>query len=502
MKKSFLFNSLTISTMTMLSRIFGLVRDIIIANLFGAGGVLDAFIVAFKIPNFFRRLFAEGAFSQTIMPILAEAKQQNKEQEVINHISARLLIILLIITTIGVVLAPVFIFIFAWGFYFNDLDKFYLASNMLQITFPYLLLISLTAFFGSILNTHSKFAIPAFTPVLLNVAIIVCAIFLAPQLDKPIIALAWGVLLGGVLQLLLQIPFLLKINRFPRPTNKPHQVFKTLKNRMLPALFGVSIAQINLLIDTMIATTLVAGSVSWLYYANRLMELPLALIGVALSIVGIAKLSNLFAKNDEKGFNKSLDYSLRLGVIFGFPATIALIFLAKPLIITLFQYDAFSIIDAVNSANVLMAYGVGLIFFVLIKIMVSAFLARGDTTTPVKSGVVAMLSNIILNIILAHYYSFIGLAIATSIAAIINFLILLFYLHFYKIWQISLDFFKMLIKVITASLFMLLFIVYWSNDYTNLTLWQRTYNLGFQVIVGAIIYFSCLYLLKTIKVKY
>ena len=280
MSKSFIRSSSIVAAMTFISRILGLIRDFIIARLFGANELTDAFLVAFRIPNFFRRLFAEGAFSQAFLPILADAKANQSDEEVqlvINHIATKLLSALMIITLIAIVIAPVIILLFAWGFYFKaDATQFDLASDMLRITFPYLLLISLTALSGSILNTYDNFIIPAFTPVLLNISLILSAVFLSKFLSTPIMALAWGVLIGGIAQLGFQIPFLRKIKRLPKLQFGPHKSLSILRKRMLPALFGVSVSQINLLVDTMIASTLVAGSVSWLYYSDRLLELPLA----------------------------------------------------------------------------------------------------------------------------------------------------------------------------------------------------------------------------------
>ena len=494
--KILLKNSAIISVMTMFSRILGLMRDILIARIFGISPTLDAFLVAFKIPNFFRRLFAEGAFSQAVMPILAESKIANKEQEVINHISGRLFTILLIVTIIGIIFSPMIIFAFAWGFYFDDIEQFYLASDMLKITFPYLLLISLTAFFGSILNTNDKFLIPAFTPVLLNIAIILSSIFLAPTLVNPIFSLAWGVLIGGVLQLLLQIPFLIKINKLPKPTNKPHKVYKILKQRMLPAIFGLSVTQINLLIDTMIASTLIAGSISWLYYANRLLELPLALVGVAIGVVSVAKLSNFFAQKDIKNFKKTIDYSFKLALIFALPATVGLVMLAQPLITTLFNYGNFNNIDVINSANALIAYGVGLVFFILIKVIVPIFLARGDTKTPVKAGVIAMTVNIILNIILAHYYEFIGIAIATSISAFINFTTLLFFATKQNIWKIDKAILVLSIKIIISTCVMAIFLYLLKFEYLEVNTMQRVINLTSEIGLSILIYFVSLFILK------
>ncbi len=499
--KKFIYSSFIVSSMTMLSRIFGLIRDIIIAKYFGANASLDAFIVAFKIPNFFRRLFAEGSFSQAIMPILADAKEQQKELEIINHISGRLFSILLILTIIAILFAPIFIFIFAWGFYFaEDNTKFFLASDLLKITFPYLLLISMVALSGSILNTNKKFAVPAFTPVLLNIAMILSAIFLSTHLKQPIFALAYGVFIGGILQLLLQIPFLMKINKLPKLTFKAHKVFTTIKQRMLPALFGSSIAQINLLIDTIIASTLISGSISWLYYANRLLELPIAIIGVALAIVSIAKLSKLFARGDEIGFKKLLNNSINIGIILAIPSAIGLMLLAKPLIITLFQYDKFSNTDVNNSSLALISYSLAVIFFILTKIITAAFLSRGDTKSPVRAGVVSMLSNILLNLILSYYYSFIGLAIATTIAAIINFIILIWYSSKHNIYHLTATFYKLLIKIIIASLVMAAFILYNNNNYLDATAINRIIMLSYEVIISIVIYIALLFLFN-VKLK-
>ena len=371
MNKSFLKSSSIVTGMTFLSRILGLVRDFFIAKFFGANEFTDAFLVAFRIPNFLRRLFGEGAFSQAFIPILSEAKAnetQEEVQNVINHIGTKFLKTLIIITLIAVIAAPVIIFMFAWGFYFEqDLTKFNLASDMLRITFPYLLLISLTAFSGSILNTYDRFAVPAFTPVLLNISMILSSVYLSQHLDTPIMALAWGVLIGGVLQLLFQIPFLIKINKLPKLTKGEHKAVKKLKKRMLPALFGVSVSQINLLIDTMIASVLVSGSVSWLYYSDRLLELPLALIGIALATVALAKLSKHYANKDTKKFIQTIDYALKIGLILGLPACAGLVLLAEPLMITLFQYDQFTIFAAYQSSLSLMAYGSGLMAFIMVK---------------------------------------------------------------------------------------------------------------------------------------
>ncbi len=499
MDKSFLKSSGIIASMTFISRILGLVRDHFIAKYFGADGLTDAFLVAFRIPNFLRRLFGEGAFSQAFIPILAETKANETEaevQNVINHIGTKFLKVLVIITVISVIAAPVIIFMFAWGFYFSDdPTKFNLASDMLRITFPYLLLISLVAFSGSILNTYDKFAVPAFTPVLLNMSMILSSIYLSQYLDEPIMALAWGVLIGGILQLLFQIPFLLKIRKLPHLVKGDHPATKTLKKRMLPALFGVSVSQINLLIDTMIASLLVSGSVSWLYYSDRLLELPLALIGIALAVVALAKLSKHYANKDQQKFTRTIDYALKLGLILGLPACAGLLLLAAPLIITLFQYDAFSVFAAHQSSLSLMAYGSGLMAFIVVKILAPVFLARGDTKTPVKAGVIAMLSNVVLNIIFGYYFDHVGLAAATSIAAVINAYILYFYLKQQAIFNFSKDLFKMFFKVLAASFIMAVFILNFDQAqsvYLEADAFSRISMLATTICLSVFIYFISL----------
>ena len=485
--------------MTLLSRILGLIRDFIIAKYFGANGFSDAFLVAFRIPNFFRRLFAEGAFSQAFIPILADSKANQSDdelQEVINHISTKLLSVLIVITLVVVVLAPLVMFIFAWGFYFKaDQSHYFLATDMLRITFPYLLLISLTALSGAILNTYNNFSVPAFTPVLLNVSLILSAVFLSKHMDTPIMALAWGVLIGGVAQLAFQIPFLRKIHRLPKLRFGPHPAIQTLKKRMLPALFGVSVSQINLLIDTMIASTLIAGSVSWLYYSDRLLELPLALIGITLATVALAKLSNFYATNDTKNFIQTIDKALLYGLILGLPASAGLVTLSDGLIITLFQYDAFSANDAIQSSLSLRAYGAGLIAFIAVKILAPVFLSRGDTKTPVKAGVAAMTSNIILNLVLAHYFGHDGLAAATSLSALLNAGLLYYFLSKQSIFKLSQAFYKMLFKVLLSSIIMLCYIYLASptiEQYLHTGAMDRVLMLGETIAISAAIYFASL----------
>jgi putative peptidoglycan lipid II flippase len=337
----------TVGGMTMISRVLGFVRDMVIARFFGATAGADAFFVAFKIPNFFRRLFAEGAFSQAFVPVLAETKEKRGIEAVrhlVGAIAFRLGLILLLLTLFGVFGASLWMSVFAPGFR-TDPEKFELATAMLQITFPYLMLISLVALSSALMNTYNKFAVPAFTPVWLNLVLIGCAIWLAPHMEQPVMALAWGVLLAGVVQLLFHLPFLWQMGLLPSPTAKSDPGVGEVQRLMLPALFGVSVAQINLLVDTILASFLVTGSVSWLYYSDRLMEFPLGVFGVALATVVLPGLSKKAANADWDGFKQDLDFALKLVALIALPAMVGLLLLAQPLLVTLFFYGEFTAFD-------------------------------------------------------------------------------------------------------------------------------------------------------------
>jgi len=412
-----------VSSMTMLSRVLGLVRDVVIANLLGASLAADVFLFAQKIPNFLRRLFAEGAFSQAFVPVLKEYQHKRSAAELkhfIDRIAGTLAIILLVVTVIGVVGSSGVVSLFGFGFIGNA-EKFDLANTLLKITFPYILFISLTGLCGSLLNSVHRYAIPAFTPVLLNVSLISAAIIAAPLMEQPTIALAWAIFIAGILQLLLQLPFLWKQGLLPRPRwgwSDPG-VTKVLK-LMVPALFGVSVSQINLLIDTMIATSLMTGSIAWLYYSDRLLEFPLGVIGIAIATVILPNLSQKHAQSSTKGFSAMLDWALRLVVLIGIPAAIGLVMLSEPLMLTLFQHGVFSTEDAFRGSLSLIAYSLGLTFFMLIKILASGYYSRQDMKTPVRIGVIALVTNIILNLALYKPLGHVGLALATSIAAALN----------------------------------------------------------------------------------
>ncbi len=409
--------------MTMLSRVLGLARDMVIARYFGAGEAADAFFVAFKIPNFLRRLFAEGAFNQAFVPVLSAYRQQETVSEVrglVNAVAGSLGLVLLGVTLAAVLGAPLLTAIFAPGF-LDDGEKFALASDMLRITFPYLLLISLTAFAGSILNSYDRFAIPAFTPVLLNLAMICAAVFLSPIMETKIIALAWGVFIAGAIQLFFQLPFLMRLGLLPRPkVDYRHEGVRRIMTLMLPALFGVSVSQINLLLDTVLASFLQTGSVSWLYYSDRLSELPLGVFGIAIGTVILPSLSRKHADESKDQFAATLDWAVRAVLLIGLPAALALALLAEPLIATLFHYGEVTDRDVFMSAQSLRAYSAGLLAFMLIKVLAPGFFSRQDTKTPVKIAVLAMVANMVFNLALVFPLAHAGLALATALSAWLN----------------------------------------------------------------------------------
>lgn len=416
-----------VGLMTLISRVLGFVRDQALAIVFGAGGTTDVFLVAFKIPNFLRRLFAEGAFAQAFVPVFTEYKETRSRAALLDlaaHVSGTLIVVLLCVSTLGVMLSPLIIMLFAPGFV-DEPDRFELATQMLRITFPYLFFVSLVAYCGSMLNTFGKFAIPSFTPVLLNVCMITAAVVFSPAFDIPIVALAWGVFFAGLAQLLLQAPFLAQIGLLPRPRwGWSHPGVKRILKLMAPAIFGSSVAQINLLLDTIIASFLTVGSLSWLYYSDRLMEFPLGLLGVTLGTIILPRLSREHSLNTPEEFKKTMDWAIRLVFILGVPAAIALMLLAEGLLMTLFGYGQFTAFDARMASYSLIAYGAGLPAFLLIKVFAPAFFARQNTKTPVRIGIIALISNMFYNLLFVLpmiWLDFIaphtGLALASSLAA-------------------------------------------------------------------------------------
>ncbi|MDO4441554.1 MAG: murein biosynthesis integral membrane protein MurJ [Moraxella sp.] len=466
MAKSRLFRStMVVSAMTMLSRILGLVRDVVLMGVFGAGGLMDAFLVAFKIPNFLRRLFAEGAFSQAFVPILSEYKEKrtlNEVQILISRVSGVLSLVLLVLTVVVIAAAPLVIHLFAPGFN-DDPVKFAAATELLRLTFPYLLFISMTAFFGSILQSYGRFAAPAFAPVLLNVCMILAALLFAPMLDTPIMALGYAVAISGLLQLLIQLPQLYrqKLLIAPKVEFKHEGVVRILK-LMLPAIFGVSVTQINLLLNTVFASLMIGGSVSWLYAAERLSELPLGLIGVAIGTVILPSLSASRAKADDDTFKKTLDWAARLIILVGLPASLAMFMLADVLMNALFVRGEFTQDDALMSGLALKCLSGGILGFMLIKIFAPAFFAGQDTKTPVKIGIVSVFANMIFSVLFIGIFHLAkiplhgGLALATTAASFVNAGLLYYFLHKRGVFRFGHHWQKMGIQFVVASIAMVL----------------------------------------------
>jgi putative peptidoglycan lipid II flippase len=412
----------TVSSLTFVSRILGYVRDFIIARAFGASLGTDAFFVAFRIPNLLRRLFAEGAFSQAFVPVLAGAKAQDEQgvKSLIDGVATLLFLALVIAAALGVLLAPLVVWISAPGFA-REPAKFDLTVTMLRVTFPYIVFISLVAFSAGILNTWNRFSVPAVTPALLNVAFIVGALGFAERFDPPAQVLAWAVFAGGVLQLAFQAPFLARMGLLPRwRLDLHHPGVRRILRLMAPAAFGVSISQVSLLINTIFASFLVTGSVSWLYYADRLMEFPAGMLGAALGTILLPSLSKYHASANAAEYSRLLDWGLRVTFILAVPSAVALAVLAIPLIAALFHYGRFSAEDAFMTRQALAAYSVGLVGMILVKILAPGFYARQDIRTPVKIGLLTLAATQLMNLAFIVPLRHAGLALAIGLGACLN----------------------------------------------------------------------------------
>ena len=482
--------------MTVLSRVFGLVRDNVLARVIGAGtGVeADAFYVAFRIPNFFRRIFGEGAFSQAFVPVLSEYREKKPEDEVrgfLDSIAGFLLLSLIVVVGVGAVAAPWIIRLLAPGF-LDQPDKFELASDALRIMFPYLLFISLVAMAGGIFNTWGRFGVPAFTPVLLNVCMIVAALWLSPYLDNPVLALSWGVFVAGVVQLAFQLPFLIRLKRLPVPRfKKPDPGVKRVLKLMAPAMVGVSVAQINMMVNTILASFLATGSVAWLYYSDRIMEFPLGIFGIALGTVILPSLSRQHANASEHEFSQLLDWGMRLVLLIVAPATVGLILLAEPIVSTLFQYGAFNAHDVKMSAAALVAYCLGLPALLAVKILAPGFYARQNTTTPVKIAAIAMLVNVTFALLLFKPLAHVGLAVALSISAFVNAGLLFYYLSRYGHYRPDAGWLAFTAKVLLATLVMAGVLLWGASDssvWLQGSAWQRVWRLALWISVAAAAY--------------
>ncbi|WP_313069331.1 murein biosynthesis integral membrane protein MurJ [Atlantibacter hermannii] len=446
-----------VSSMTMFSRVLGFARDAIVARVFGAGMATDAFFVAFKLPNLLRRIFAEGAFSQAFVPILAEYKSKQGEEATrlfVSYVSGLLTLALALVTVAGIVGAHWVILVTAPGFV-DTADKFALTERLLRITFPYILLISLASLAGAILNTWNRFSVPAFAPTLLNISMIGFALFAVPYFHPPVLALAWAVTVGGVLQLLYQLPHLKKIGMLvlPRINFRDAGAMRVMK-QMGPAIVGVSVSQISLIINTIFASFLVSGSVSWMYYADRLMEFPSGVLGVALGTILLPSLSRSFASGNHQEYNRLMDWGLRLCFLLALPSAVALGILAEPLIAALFQYGKFNAFDAVMTQRALVAYSVGLTGLIVVKVLAPGFYSRQDIKTPVKIAIVTLIMTQVMNLAFIGPLKHAGLSLSIGLAACLNASLLYWQLRKQKIFQPEAGWARFLIRLIIAVLVM------------------------------------------------
>jgi putative peptidoglycan lipid II flippase len=487
-----------VGSMTLISRILGFVRDTLIARVFGAGVATDAFFVAFKLPNLLRRLFAEGAFSQAFVPILAEYKARrghDATRDLVDHVASLLALILFGVTLLGVLAAPVLVYISAPGFAAVP-SKFDLTVDLLRLTFPYIFFISLVSLAGGILNTYSKFSVPAFTPVLLNLAFIGCALWLAPYFEPPVLALGIAVLLGGLLQLGFQLPHLARLGLLPRFRLKFNDegVWRILK-LMGPAVFGVSISQISLLINTIFASFLVTGSVSWLYYADRLMEFPTGILGVALGTILLPTLAKHYADESPGEYSRLLDWGLRLTLMLALPAALALAILAVPLISTLFYYGKFTLNDLWMTREALMAYSLGLLGLIMVKVLAPGFYARQNIKTPVKIALFTLFATQVMNLIFIWHLRHAGLALAIGLGACINAGLLYFHLRKHGIYQPQPGWLKFFLQVALALAAMSTVLWFAMGDeavWLKGGILSRVLHLTWIVVAGAAAYFATL----------
>lgn len=455
MSRSLLKSTSSVSLMTLISRLLGFMRDLIAAQIFGATAAVDAFYIAFRIPNFMRNLFAEGAFSQAFVPVLSEYRHNHSLDVIrhfISHISGALSLSVILITLLGMYFSHGLIQLFAPGL---DPYRFQLASKMLQMTFPYLTMISLTAFLGSILNTYGKFTIPAFAPSLLNICLIATAFGVTHYFDVPVMAQALGVLIAGFVQFFFLLPYVAKLGLLSRPTLsfRDPGVRRVLK-LMLPAIFGASVAQLSILLNTIFASFLVIGSVTWLYYSERLAYFPLGVFGVALSTVILPHLSRQHAMASQEGFTRVLNWGLRANLLIGLPATLTLLILSGPLVVSLFQYGRFTAHDVLMTQHSVIAYAIGLQAFMLVKVLSAAFYAKQDIRTPVKITVVALCANILLSLLLIKSLAHAGLALASSLSSWSNVLILTTILYRRGIYRFQNGWTRFSLQLIIANAFL------------------------------------------------
>ncbi|AFZ83596.1 virulence factor [Candidatus Kinetoplastibacterium blastocrithidii TCC012E] len=511
--KGTLRSVLIVSIFTLVSRATGLIRDIVIAKNIGANSLSDAFWIAFRIPNMLRKIFAEGSFAQAFIPTLSlartESRNENSLSENIHNLITRMALLLttslIIITVLGIIFTPFIIKIFASGVYKNNNNnQFYVTVLMTRIMFPYVILISLTAFASCILNTWKKFSIPAITPALLNISMVLTCLVFSKETIQPIYALALGVVVGGIAQFAIQWIAISKVKLQPSVSFDFTSAYndKYVKNiikKMMPALLGVSVSQISLLINTNIATWLTPGSLTWLTLADRIVDLPTALIGLALGTVMLPDLSKSYINNDHDKYKLLINNSLKIIMLFGIPSMVCMISIPNGLVTVLFHYGEFNQIDVYNTKLAVLAYSIGLLGMMSIKILSSAFYAMQDTITPTKTSLLSLFLAQTLNIFLVPLYSHVGIAISYSVGATLNSLFMLFLLTKNKVFKsYKNSWITMLLRLVPSSILMGIFLNLFENKINWIELQssiiQRFSLLSFVLIVGFIIYTASLFI--------
>lgn len=489
------------SAMTLVSRLAGFARDVLQASLFGASAAMDAFVIAYRIPNYLRRIFAEGSFSSAFVPAYSALKEKGDREAVrdfLDHVAGALCAVVLVVAGLGMLAAPWIAAAFAPGA-LDEPERIGLIADMLRITFPYLVLISMTALAGAVLNSHGKFGLAALTPVLHNVAMITAMLALAPHFEVPAMALAWGVVLAGVLQFALLWPSMGRLGVRPRlKLDFRHPAVRKVGTLMLPTLFSSSVAQLNLIVGTIFASLLVTGSQTWLYSADRLSEFPLGLFGVAIGTVILPHLSSRHAAGDGEGYAKAIDWGLRMVMLAGIPAGVGLLMLAEPLVSAMFQHGAFTAEDARMTGLALSATAVAVPAFMLTKVLLAAFYSRQDTRTPMRAAVVTVFINVGLTAAITtplwHYGiegAHAGIALATSLAGVINAALLWAWLHRDGIYRSQPGWWAYLGRVMGAAALMALALAalrYWLGDFTAIPLWPRIGTVLGCVAAGAAVY--------------
>ena len=487
--------------MTLFSRVLGFARDALVARIFGAGVATDAFFVAFKLPNLLRRIFAEGAFSQAFVPILAEYKSQQGEEATrtfVAYVSGMLTLVLALVTVLGMIAAPWVIWATSPGF-LRDPDKFELTASLLRITFPYILLISLASLAGAVLNTWNRFSVPAFAPTFLNLSMIGFSLFAAPYFNPPIMALAWAVTVGGVLQLAYQLPHLKKIGMLvlPRINLRDAGVWRVMR-LMGPAIIGVSVSQISLVINTIFASFLVSGSVSWMYYADRMMEFPSGVLGVALGTILLPSLAKSVSSGRLDDYSRLMDWGLRLCFVLALPSTVALGILSKPLIASLFQYGQFTAFDTEMTQRALIAYSVGLMGIILVKVLAPGFYSHQNIRTPVKIAIASLIMTQLMNLAFIGPFKHAGLSLSIGLAACLNAGLLYWQLRKQKMYIPQTGWVLFLTKLVIAVVVMaavLIGMMWFMPAWDTGNMLMRILRLLLVVVVGAGSYFAALALL-------